>query len=105
MIALEFFEEHGLAGAADTVDQQAGHADSSSHGVQLLRRNSPASPMGYPIHRSRSMAASADFGIGRRNTEDRPLGFAAVTIPLPCTGSQDDCSRRRILTLPALITC
>jgi hypothetical protein len=34
MIALEFFEEHGLAGAADTVDQQAGHADSSSHGVQ-----------------------------------------------------------------------
>jgi hypothetical protein len=41
MIALEFFEEHGLAGAANTVDQQAGHADPSTHGVQLIEAEQP----------------------------------------------------------------
>ena len=48
MIALEFFEEHGLAGAADTIDQQAGHADSSSHGVQLIKAEQPGVADGIP---------------------------------------------------------
>ena len=37
MIALEFFKEHGLARAANSVDKHAGHPNASRSGEQLLK--------------------------------------------------------------------